>query len=72
MTFARYGRMASLMCSVVGTCLFGGLGALAQNYGTFAAMRFLVGVFQYGLFGVAFVWCKKSLMAFVQELYVYE
>ncbi|KAF0313896.1 Organic cation transporter-like protein [Amphibalanus amphitrite] len=55
----RYGRMIALMCSIVGTGLFGGLGALASSYGTFTAMRFLSSICQYGLFGVAFVWCTE-------------
>ncbi|KAF0289090.1 Solute carrier family 22 member 21 [Amphibalanus amphitrite] len=54
-----YGRMIALMCSIVGTGLFGGLGALASSYGTFTAMRFLSSICQYGLFGVAFVWCTE-------------
>ena len=49
------------MFSVIGTGLFGGLGALATSYGAFTALRFLASVCQYGLFGVAFVWCKESI-----------
>ena len=46
------------MCSIIGTAVFGGLGALSNSYALFTAMRFLVAISQYGLFGIAFVWCK--------------
>ena len=51
----RLGRRFTLLLCVLATAVFSIGGAFSTNYGTFAALRFLVAVFQYPLFTAPFV-----------------
>ena len=52
---ARFGRRLTLVLCVVLTALSSIAGAFSPNYGTFASLRFVVAVFEYGLYAIPLV-----------------